>query len=183
MFLTLAATGIIMINLKRWLLTGSLLLSVICCLPVFVIGQDSATVLVGAELTRVVPPGFYFEGLSAPTQLRNSAAARFGTKRYVIAGLVDTSGYAADVRARYEGFLITDSAITINGSDLGVGAYGFGFSNDGKLNILDLAGNEILSVSTTKDTELKRPRPLMMTMSAGVVRLYRGRDYAAIAFK
>ena len=116
--------------------------------------QDRATILAGADLTRVVPPGFYFQGLTAPTQMRNSAAARFGADRYVIAGLVDTSGYAADVRAKYEGFLITDSAITINGSDLGVGAYGFGFSNDGKLNILDLAGNEILSVSTTKDSTL-----------------------------
>jgi len=115
--------------------------------------------------------------------MRNAAAARFGNNRYVIAGLVDTSGYAADVRAKYEGFFITDSPITINGSDLGIGAYGFGFSNNGKLNILDLAGNEILSVSTTKDTALKRPRPLMMAMSGAVVRIYRGRDYAAIAFK
>ena len=93
-------------------------------------------------MTRVVPPGFYFQGLSAPTQMRNSAAARFGTNRYVIVGMVDTSGYSADVRAKYEGFLITDSAIRINGSDLATGAYGFGFSNDGKFNILDLAGNK-----------------------------------------
>ena len=139
--------------------------------------------LTGADLTRVVPPGFYFQGLTAPTQLRNSAAARFGAKRYVIAGMVDTSGYAADVRARYEGFLITDSPITINGSDLGVGAYGFGFSNDGKLNILDLAGNEILSVSTTKDSKLKRPRPLMMTSAKDGIRFYSGREYAVIATK
>src|SRR5438105_12799228 len=64
--------------------------------------QNSATVLSGIELTRVVPPGFYFQGLSAPTQIRNSAAARFGNKRYVIVGMVDTAGYAADVRAKYE---------------------------------------------------------------------------------
>src|SRR6266852_4251539 len=162
MLLALAAKGIVMMKLKRFLLRGSLLLSVICCLPVFVIGQDSATVLVGADLARVVPPGFYFQGLSAPTQMRNSAAARFGSKRYVITALVDTSGYAADVRAKYEGFFITDSPIMINGSELGTGAYGFGFSNNGKMQILDLAGNEIFSVSTTKDTALKRPRPLMM---------------------
>src|SRR6266436_1725416 len=115
MLLVLAAKGIVMMNLKRVLLRGSLLLSVICCLPVFVIGQDSVTVLAGAELTRVVPPGFYFQGLSAPTQMRNSAAARFDSKRYVIAGLVDTSGYAADVRAKYEGLCITDSPVSING--------------------------------------------------------------------
>jgi hypothetical protein len=113
-----------------------------------VMAQDSPVLLTGPELARVVPPGFYFQGLSATTQVRNSAAARFGMKRFVIAGLVDTSGYSADVRAKYEGFLITDSAITINGSEVQTGAYGFGLSNDGKLNILDLAGKEILSVST-----------------------------------
>src|SRR6266849_1858024 len=183
MFLALAAKGIVMMNLKRSLLRGSLLLSVICCLPVFVIGQDSVTVLVGAELTRVVPPGFYFQGLSAPTQMRNSAAARFGTKRFVVAGLVDTSGYAADVRAKYEGFFITDSPITINGSDLGVGAYGFGSSDNGKMQILDLAGNQVLSVSTAKDSELKRPRPLMMTKVAEGIRFYSGKDFVTIAAK
>src|SRR5258708_5980831 len=161
-----------MMNLRRALFTNSLLLSVFCCLPVFVVAQNSATILAGAELNQVVPPGFYFQGLSAPTQMRNSAAARFGSKRFVIAGLVDTSGYAADVRAKYEGFFITDSPISINGSDLGPGAYGFGFSSDGKIQILDLAGNQVLSVSTTKDAVLKRPRPLMMTKAAHGFRVY-----------
>src|SRR5256885_965412 len=105
--------------------------------------QEPVTMLFPAEPTRVVPPGFYFQGLSAPTQMRNAAAARFGSKRYVIAGMVDTSGYAADVRAKYEGFLITDSRIRINGSELKTGAYGFGFSDNGKLHISDLAGDEI----------------------------------------
>jgi hypothetical protein len=169
--------------MRRYLLTGITALVITCLLPLLASAQDRAVVLTGAELTRVVPPGFYFQGLTAPTQMRNSAAARFGANRYVIAGMVDTSGYAADLRAKYEGFLITDSAITINGSQLGIGAYGFGFSNDGKLNVLDLAGNEILSVSTTKDNQLKRPRPLMMTKSGNEIRLYSGKDYAVIAAK
>ena len=147
------------------------------------IAQKPATVLENPELARVVPSGFYFQGQSAPTQMRNAAAARFESNRYVIAGLVDTSGYAADVRAKYQGFLITDSSITLGGSDLPPGAYGFGFSNDGKLNIFDLAGKEILSVLTTKDTDLKRPRPLMMLNSAGTLRLYSGKDYVTIATK
>ena len=172
-----------MMKFKRYLLISSLLLSVICFLPAFVLAQDSATVLAGAELTRIVPPGFYFQGLSAPTQMRNSAAVRFGAKRYVISGLVDTSGYAADVRAKYEGFFITDSPITINGSELGTGAYGFGFSDNGKMQILDLAGNQILSVSTTTDSGLKRPRPLMMTKAVDGIRLYNGKDFVTIAAK
>ena len=147
------------------------------------LAQERPVILTGADLTRVVPTSYYFQGLSASTQMRNSAAARFGDKRYVVVGLVDTSGYAADVRAKYEGFFITDSAIRINGSNLNIGAYGFGFSDNGKMHVLDLAGNEILSVSTTRDAELKRPRPLMMTQSGGGVRLYSGRDYVTITAK
>lgn len=146
------------------------------------VAQTDIKILEGAELTRVVPPGFYFKGLSAPTQMRNAAAARVG-ERYVVVGLVDTSGYSADVRERYQGFFITDSPITVNGSELPSGAYGFGYTNDGKLNILDLAGKDVLSLSTTKDNTLRRPRPLMMSKSSEGVRLYAGRDYAVIAFK
>ena len=77
-------------NIKRHLILG-LAFFITCSLPLVVRGQEPVTVLAGAELTRIVPPGFYFQGLSAPTQMRNAAAARFGSKRYVIAGLVDTS--------------------------------------------------------------------------------------------
>ena len=127
-------------HLRRCVLAIVATLAVLFSMAFVVAAQERAVVLTGADLARVVPPGFYFQGRTAPTQTRNAAAARFGKDRYVISGMVDTSGYAADVRATYEGFLITDSAISINGSDLGVGAYGFGFSKDGKLNILDLAG-------------------------------------------
>ena len=145
--------------------------------------QERATILTGAELTRIVPTGFYFQGLSAPTQMRNAAAARFGTDRYVISGLVDTSGYSADVRAKYVGFLITDSEITLNGETLPPGAYGFGFGNAGKLTVMDLAGKDLLSVAITNDKSLRRPRPLMMAADPGGVRLYNGRDYVVIAAK
>ncbi len=145
--------------------------------------QDRPTILTGAELTRVVPTGFYFQGLSAPTQMRNSAAARFGTTRFVIAGLVDTSGYSADVREKYVGFLITDSEITLNGTSLPAGAYGFGFATEGKMTVMDLAGKDLLSVAITNDTALRRPRPLMMAADPGGVRLYNGKNYVVIAAK
>jgi hypothetical protein len=145
------------------------------------VAQERAAILTGAELTRVVPTGFYFQGLSAPTQMRNSAAARFGKDRYVISGLVDTSGYSADVRAKYVGFLITDSAITLNGTSLAPGAYGFGFATEGKMTLMDLSGKDLLSVPVTKDNALRRPRPLMMAADPGGVRLYSGKDYIVIA--
>ena len=169
-----------MSKLRRYL-TAGFAVCFLASLAPLTFAQSSVTILSGSDLARVVPPGFYFEGLTAATQMRNAAAARFGTKRYVIAGMVDTAGYAADVRAKYEGFFITDSPVRINRSKLGAGAYGFGFSQDGKLHILDLGGNEILSVSTTRDTELKRPRPLMMVKAADDVRLYAGKDYVTIS--
>ena len=164
---------------RRYLTLGAILILLGC--GILATAQDQAVVLTGAELNKVVPPGFYFQGLSAQTQTRNSAAARLGPKRYVIAGLVDTAGYAADVRAKYEGFFITDSAIKVNGSALAPGAYGFGFSDNGKMNILDLTAAEVLSVSTAKDEAMKRPRPLMMTRVAEGIRLYNGKDYVVIS--
>src|SRR5438046_2464395 len=170
-----------MMKFKRHLIRGSLLLSVTFFLPAFVIAQDGITVLTGAELTRIVPPGFYFQGLSATTQMRNAAAARFGANRYVIAGLVDTAGYAADVREKYQGFLITDSPIRIGGFELPVGAYGFGFVSDGKFLVLDLGGKELVSTLVQNDKGLKRPRPLMMSKGGAGIRLYSGRNFITIA--
>ncbi|HMF56221.1 MAG TPA: hypothetical protein VK619_07735 [Pyrinomonadaceae bacterium] len=141
---------------------------------------SGAVVLTGADLTRVVPTSFYFAGQSAPTQMRNSAAARFAENRYVVVGLVDTSGYSADVRAVYEGFFITDSKIKIGDHDLDVGAYGFGFTDTGQMNILDLASSKLFSVPTTRDGSFRRPRPLMMVAQGANVRLYSGRDYVVI---
>lgn len=143
--------------------------------------QDRATVVSGADLTRLVPTSFYFKGQSAPTQMRNTSAAKLGNERYVIVGLVDTSGYSAEVRAYYEGFFITDSPIKINGESLPTGAYGFGFSNDGKFNVLDLAGNKVITVSATNDKELRRPRPLMMTATDQGIRFYTRRDYVVVS--
>ena len=167
--------------MRRYLLTALAALVVAVAMPLLASAQERAVILTSAELGRVVPPGFYFQGQSAQTQMRNSAAARFGSDRHVIAGMVDTSGYAADVRSKYEGFLITDTTVLINGTKLPTGAYGFGFSNDGKLTVMDISGKEVLSVDTMKDKLFKRPRPLMMTGGDRGARLYSGRDYVVIS--
>ena len=168
--------------MRDWMKRFSIVLALVVAAGA-VMAQGGAAILTGADLTRVVPTGFYFQGLSAPTQMRNSAAARFGTDRYVISGLVDTSGYSADVRAKYVGFLITDSAITLNGESLPSGAYGFGFPTEGKMTVMDLAGKDLLSVPVMNDKALRRPRPLMMSSDPSGVRLYAGKDYVVIAAK
>jgi len=150
-------------------------------LSTIAIAQNTPTILAESELARVVPISFYYQGQSAPTQMRNAAAVRFAPERYVVAGLVDTSGYSAEIRGKYEGFLITDSAIRIGGVRLNTGAYGFGFSQNGKMNIFDIGGKLILTVRSKIDKDLKRPRPLMMMQAADGVRLYDGRNYVILS--
>jgi hypothetical protein len=137
--------------------------AVLLLLPAVAWAQAWPRILEGDELTRVVPSSFYFEGQSAPTQMRNAAAVQFGAGRFAMAALVDTSGYSSEVQAKYQGFLITDAPIVVGGARLGTGAYGFGFTNDGRFNVMDLGGRRVLSVRARRDAGLQRPRPLMMT--------------------
>lgn len=141
------------------------------------------TVLTNAALTRIVPTSFYFAGQSAQTQMRNASAAIIGKDRHVVAGMVDTSGYSTEISGKYEGFLITDSPIIIGDKELATGAYGFGFSADGKVNVFDLSSKEILSAKTISDAEMRRPRPLMMASEANGVRFYKGKNYVLISPK
>lgn len=150
-----------------------------------VIAQENAApeILNQTAAARIVPTSFYFAGQSAPTQMRNSAVARLGKDRHVVAGMVDISGYSTEISDKYEGFLITDSPVLIGGKELATGAYGFGFSIIGRLRIFDLSGKEIMSVETLNDKELKRPRPLVMSVAANGVRFYKGKNYAIVSAK
>ncbi|MCI0421547.1 MAG: hypothetical protein L0387_32970 [Acidobacteria bacterium] len=161
------------------LLSGLL---VLVLLPPAVSAED-AFMLDGEALARVVPGSFFFEGRSGPTQMRNAAAIRFGEKRHVIAALVDTAGYSSDIRAKYEGFLITDSRIAFGDKELAAGAYGFGVTKESKFNVFDVGGNLLLSVAGAKDAATRTPRPLALLKENGGVRLYRGRSFVVVTAK
>ncbi len=154
-----------------------LMVGLLSVLTINVFGQSGAVILEGAQLTRVTPTSFYYQGQSAPTQMRNAAAVKFVADRFVIAGLVDTSGYSTEIQGKYVGFFITDSPVSVAGTSLGTGAYGFGFSNDGKFNVFDIGGKQLISVEAHQDKALKRPKPLMMTKEGNEIRLYNGRNY------
>ena len=169
-------------DLRSAFRAGAPVLLLLLLLPAAALAQQGwPRILEGAELERVVPQGFYFEGQSGATQMRNAAAAQLGPRRFVLAGLVDTSGYSSDVQAKYQGFIVTDSPITLGGSRLPTGAYGFGFTPDGWLNVMDVGGRRILSVRTRRDADLQRPRPLMMTQNRNGVRLYAGREWVLLS--
>ena len=131
------------------------------------------------ELKTLVPTTYFYRGQSATVQLRNSAAIRTKSDRYVIAGLVDTAGYSSDVSQKYQGLFITEVKLRVDGSELNPGEYGFGFVGD-KFVVTDVGANDVLSVASKSDTGLKRPVPLKITLEGTEYRLYHGRKYVTL---
>jgi hypothetical protein len=136
------------------------------------------TVLKPDDLQKLFPATVYYCGQSAPAQLRNSGGVKFANGHYVLASLVDTSGYSTGVAARYQGYLIAEVPLKIGGKHLPAGAYGFGFLPGDKFLVTDLGGNDVFTVHSSADQAMTRPRPLQVTADpAGGYRLYTGRNY------
>ena len=129
------------------------------------------------------PITVFYRGQIAPVQARNSAGLRFHDSKLFLAALVDASGYASSVQETYQGYLITEVALKIEGKVLAPGAYGFGFAAGERMVAMDLGGNELLSVPTTRDAQMARPNPLQILpdpTSPEHFRLYLGRSYATL---
>ena len=131
-------------------------------------------------LKKVVPGTYFFRGESAPVQLRNSAGFSVPDGKLVLTGLLDTSGYAADVQAKYQGFLIAEVKLNIGGKELPPGQYGFGFSPDGKFLVMDVGANDLFSVAGQIDEKVAHPVPLKMVDDGGAYRLYAGRKWVSL---
>jgi hypothetical protein len=144
--------------------------------------QTKSAVLSPDEVRKVVPATFFFRGQSSPVQLRNSSGFQQDGK-FVLAGLVDTSGYSSDIQSKYQGFLITEVALNIDGKRLLPGEYGFGFSQSGKFLVMDVGANDLFTASTRRDAELKRPVPLKIVAEEGGYRLYAGRQWVSIKLR
>lgn len=143
-------------------------------------GKESA--LKASEITgKVFPAQVFFRGQVAPVQMRNTGGIHFADDAYVLAGLVDSSGYASDIRQKYQGYLISEVALDIGGQKLPVGAYGIGFLAGDKFVAMDLGGHDVLQGASAKDTEIKRPVPLQIVSAGGKYRLYVGREYVEVS--
>ena len=128
---------------------------------------------------KIFPDHVFFRGQVAPAQARNTAGVHFADDFYVLASLVDSSGYSSAIREKYQGYLLTEVALEMDGQSLKPGAYGFGFLNGGKFVAMDIGANDVLQDSSQADAQLKRPVPLQIVASAtaGSYRLYAGRDF------
>jgi len=139
-------------------------------------------ILGAAELKQLVPSNFFFAGKTAPVQQRNSAGVRFASGKLLLAALVDTSGYSSAIEEKYQGMLITEAPLSIEGATLKPGAYGFGFSR-GKFIVMDVAANDELTAPAQVDDKIKPAMPLKIVGQDGGYRLYAGRSYVTVKAK
>ena len=138
-----------------------------------------AGVVASTDMKSLVPASYFYRGQSATVQMRNSGAIRTKDQKYVIAALVDTSGYSTGIAEKYQGLFITEVKVKVEGSDLPPGQYGFGFAGD-KFVVTDVGANDVFSVSSKVDKDLKRPVPLKIVGEGGEYRLYAGRKYVSL---
>ncbi len=146
--------------------------------PARISAQGGDTILKPADMQKLLAPAVYYKGQSAPTQLRNSGGVKFADGSYVLATLVDTSGYSSDVQAKYQAYFITESALKIGGHDLPAGIYGVGFISGDKFIVTDVGAHDLFTVDSATDQAMKRPTPLQVaTDPGGGFRLYSGRRF------
>jgi hypothetical protein len=143
-------------------------------------GSEAA--LKASDITsKLFPEQVFFRGQVAPTQMRNSGGIRFADDFYLLAAMVDNSGYSTEIRQKYQTYLITEVAVEIGGQKLVPGAYGVGFVTGNKFVVMDLGAHDLFQADSTRDAEIKRPVPVQVVSSGGKYRLYAGRDYVEVA--
>jgi hypothetical protein len=150
--------------------------------PVTASNSVQASVLNAEETAKIMPASVFFRGQSASVQGRNSGGIRFADKSLMLVSLIDTSGYSSQVQEKYQAYLITESAVDIDGHRLAPGAYGCGFLSGDNFIVMDLGGHDLFTAHSTHDVDLRRPSPLQVVVSPtvpGDYRLYAGRNYVS----
>ena len=141
--------------------------------------QASAQLLTAEQAKKLAPASYYFAGQSAAVQARNTAGFKNSAGKVVLAGLVDTSGYSTAIAEKYQGFLITETKLSFDGSTLDPGQYGFGFK-DGKFMVMNVAATDLFSIPGQNDDQVKHPVPLKFEKDGDGYRLYAGRKYVVM---
>jgi len=134
-------------------------------------------VLKASDITnKIFPDAVFFRGQVASVQMRNTDGVRYGDGMFLLAGMIDSSGYSSDIREKYQAYLISEVTLDLGGKKLGPGAYGVGFVQS-KFVVMDLGAHDVAQVDASRDAEIKRPVPLQILSSGAKYRLYAGRDY------
>jgi len=141
--------------------------------------EGKTTILKAGDIKPTLfPEKVFFRGKVAPTELRNTGGVHFADDLYLLAGLVDNSGYSTGIKEKYQAYLLTEVPLEIGGQHVSPGAYGFGFVQGGKFVLMDLGAHDLFQVDSQHDAEMKRPMPFQVIAgsTAGTYLLYSGRN-------
>jgi len=125
---------------------------------------------------------FYLEGNAIPTQKRNTVILKGADGKRMVFGLLDTTGYSAEIQQKYAGMMIVERKVTVGGVAVGAGAYGFGVQKGtpaegpGKLMVYDVGGAKVGEAAAQWDAALAQPVPLQFKDG----RLYVGRHWVEV---
>ena len=167
--------------MQKVLWSGALALAVALAalVPVPAAAQEK---LEGKAFDTAYVKDFYLEGNAIPTQKRNTVILKGADGKRMVFGLLDTSGYSAEIQQKYAGMMILERKTMVGGASVGTGAYGFGVvkgtpaEGPGKLAIYDVAGAKVGEVAAPWDAALAQPVPLQFTNG----RLYLGRHWVEV---
>src|SRR5436190_6784222 len=96
-------------------------------------------ILKASDITpKIFPETVFYRGRVAAVQMRNTGGVHFADDLYLLAGLVDVSGYSSSVKEKYQGYLLTEVPGDISGKALKPGAYGIGFIQGSRFIVTDL---------------------------------------------
>jgi hypothetical protein len=137
-------------------------------------------VLTSDEVKKAVPTEYFFRGQKAPVQLRNAVGFQLANGKMMLAALVDASGYSTAIQQKYQGLLIAETKLTVGGSTLNPGQYGFGFTADNKFVVMDVGNNDVLSEASQNDGALARAVPLKLIEDGKGYKLYAGKKWIAL---
>ena len=168
--------------MKKVIWSGAVALAVAALVAFAPVPAQAQERLEGKAFDAACVKDFYLEGIALPTQKRNTVILKGADGKRMVFGLLDTSGYGADIQQKYAGMMILERKTMVGGAPVGTGAYGFGLQygngpeGPGKLVMYDVAGARVGEVAAQRDTALVRPVPLQVLNG----RLYLGRHWVEV---
>jgi len=168
--------------MKKVLWSSAVALAVLALAVLVPAPAEAQEKLEGKAFDSAYVRDFYLEGNSIPTQKRNTAIVKGADGKCMVFSLLDTTGYSAEIQAKYAGMMILERKATVGGAAVGAGAYGFGVQKGtpaegpGKLMVYDVGGTKVGEVVAQYDAAHAQPVPLQVKDG----RLYVGRHFVEV---
>ncbi len=168
--------------MKKVLWSAALVLGVAALLAALPAPAQAQEKLEGKAFDSAVVKDFYLEGNAIPVQKRNTVVLKGTDGKRLVFGLIDTTGYSAEIQAKYVGMMIVERKVTVGGAAVAPGAYGIGLhkptppEGPGHLMIYDVGGTKVAEAPAQYDKALAQPVPLQVANG----RLYVGRHWVEV---